>query len=144
MGVVLGVLLASVFAVLSLTHVYWAMGGQHGKAAAVPQVDGVATFRPSRAGTLLVAVALMGAAALLGALAGVLPTPVPHWILAFAAIGLALVLLARAIGDFKLVGFFKRPNGSRFARLDTLFYSPLCLVLGIGVASLMWIERSSL
>ena len=28
----------------------------------------------------------------------------------------------------------KRVRGSRFAKLDTLFYSPLCLLLASGVA----------
>ena len=45
---------------------------------------------------------------------------------------LGAVFLARAIGDFRLVGFFKRVQGSRFARLDTLVYAPLCLILGIA------------
>ena len=44
-----------------------------------------------------------------------------------------LVLLLRAIGDFNLVGFFKRIRGSAFARMDTWFYSPLCVLLGIGL-----------
>ena len=43
-------------------------------------------------------------------------------------------LRARAIGEFRYVGFFKRVVGSRFATLDTFVYSPLCLALAIGVA----------
>jgi hypothetical protein len=49
-------------------------------------------------------------------------------------VALALGLLARAIGEFRYVGFFKRVRGSRFARLDTLLYSPLRLLLAVGVA----------
>jgi hypothetical protein len=37
------------------------------------------------------------------------------------------------VGDFRLVGFFKRVRGNAFARLDTLVYAPLCLVLAVGV-----------
>ena len=48
--------------------------------------------------------------------------------------GLALGLLARAIGEFRYVGFFKRVRSSRFAELDSLVYSPLCLMLSGGVA----------
>jgi hypothetical protein len=48
---------------------------------------------------------------------------------------LALGLLARAMGDFNYVGFFKRVRGTRFARMDTLLYSPLCLALAVGVAA---------
>jgi hypothetical protein len=43
-------------------------------------------------------------------------------------------LLARAVGDFRYVGFFKRVRDSRFATLDTRVYSPLCFVLAAGVA----------
>jgi len=47
------------------------------------------------------------------------------------------VFALRAIGDFRHVGFFKRVRGCRFARLDTLAYSPLCtaLALLIGIAA---------
>jgi hypothetical protein len=51
---------------------------------------------------------------------------------------LALGLLARAVGEFRYVGFFKRVRGSRFARLDTLIYSPVCLLLAVGVALVAW------
>ena len=36
------------------------------------------------------------------------------------------------------VGFFKKVGGSRFAKLDTYFYSPLCLVLGVGLLVVAW------
>ncbi len=39
----------------------------------------------------------------------------------------------RAVGEFKCVGFFQRVRGSRFATLDTLVYSQLCLLLAMGV-----------
>jgi hypothetical protein len=49
----------------------------------------------------------------------------------------AAVFALRAIGDFRYVGFFKRIRDSRFARIDTLAYSPLrgCLALLIGIAA---------
>jgi hypothetical protein len=43
------------------------------------------------------------------------------------------LLFLRAIGDFHLIGFFKRVRGTRFASLDTAVYSPLCLALALGV-----------
>jgi lipopolysaccharide/colanic/teichoic acid biosynthesis glycosyltransferase len=45
-----------------------------------------------------------------------------------------LGLIARAVGEFKYVGFFKRVRDSKFATLDTFVYSPLCLLLAAGVA----------
>jgi hypothetical protein len=46
---------------------------------------------------------------------------------------LALIFSARAIGEFRLVGFFKRVHGSAFARLDSLVFSPLCLLLAVAI-----------
>jgi hypothetical protein len=45
-----------------------------------------------------------------------------------------LGLLLRAVGEFRYVGLFKRVRGTKFAVLDTFVYSPLCLLLGAGVA----------
>jgi hypothetical protein len=47
---------------------------------------------------------------------------------------MGLVFLVRAVGEFKLVGFFKRVRGTSFARWDTWLFSPLCL--GISFAAL--------
>jgi uncharacterized protein DUF3995 len=46
----------------------------------------------------------------------------------------AIVFMVRAIGDRRYVGFFKRVRGTRFARLDTRIYSPLCLALSAASA----------
>ena len=45
--------------------------------------------------------------------------------------GVGVVLLARAVGDRRSVGFWKRERSTEFARRDTVLYSPLCLVLGL-------------
>ncbi|MES2318120.1 MAG: DUF3995 domain-containing protein [Pseudomonadota bacterium] len=51
---------------------------------------------------------------------------------------LAAGLFARGVGEFNYLGLFKRVRGSRFATLDTWVYSPLCLLLAAGVASVAW------
>ncbi len=58
----------------------------------------------------------------------------PKAALKWLSVALALGLLARAVGDFKYVGFFKKLRDSRFATLDSWLYSPLCLLLAAGVA----------
>ena len=125
-------LLVGVFALLSLVHVYWALGPHGTKSAVVPEVDGRAAFRPSPPATLAVALVLLACALLVAATSGLAPSPLPMRILCGLMFALALVLLARAIGDFRLVGFFKRVTGTRFTRLDSAVYSPLCLLLAIG------------
>ncbi|MBX3325917.1 MAG: DUF3995 domain-containing protein [Nitrospira sp.] len=66
--------------------------------------------------------------------ARMLMLPLPQATLVWLTRALAVILLLRAIGDFRLVGFWKRIRKTRFARLDTAVSSPLCLVLAIGSA----------
>ena len=81
-------------------------------------------FTPSRRDTLLVATALIAAAGLVVLRAGLFAEAVSHWTVQAAVVGIALVFLARARGDFKLVGFFKLNNDTAFAYWDTRLYSP--------------------
>ena len=120
----LAITTAAVFVFLAGMHFYWAAGGGSGKNAAIPEVDGVPTFKPLKRGTAAVGVVLLGTAAIV-----LLDVKL---LLA----GAAVVLILRAVGDFRLVGFFKRVRGSKFARMDTLLYSPLCLALGAALAVL--------
>jgi hypothetical protein len=135
---VLTLSLAAAFLAIALLHAWWAarskLSNQNG---AVPYVDGKPVFRPSRAGTWAVAVLMTGVAVGTVDLGGLLEVPfAPRWLLLLFGWSLAAVFLARAIGDFRLLGFFKRPNPSAFARLDTLYYSPLCTLLALGVGAL--------
>jgi len=123
----------TIFAVLALIHFYWALGGRSGKVAAVPEVSGRPAFVPSAVSTLVVAVGLSACALLVAAAAGLVGPPAPRPWVTWLAFALALALLARAIGDFRLVGFFKRIRGTQFARLDSVVYAPLCMVLAIAV-----------
>jgi Protein of unknown function (DUF3995) len=120
----LAAITAAVFAFLGLLHFYWALKGVSGNSAAIPQVNGAPAFRPTKAATAAVGLALLATAAIVLLQVQLLIA------------GAAAVLMLRAIGDFRLVGFFKRVRGSRFARLDTLLYSPLCLALGAALAVL--------
>jgi hypothetical protein len=129
----LAVVVVVVFSALSLVHFYWALGGRAGKLAAVPEVSGRRAFSPSAAGTLIVAMGLALCALLVAATASLVHGSIPPEWLRWLCYALAAVLLARAIGDFRLVGFFKRVRGTRFARLDSVAYAPLCLLLSAGV-----------
>ncbi|MBY4671412.1 DUF3995 domain-containing protein [Burkholderia multivorans] len=123
---------------IALVHLYWACGGRRGKRAAIPEHDGMPLLHPSTAGTCTIAAALFAAAYVVAARAGwIMPGAYP------SATGIAIVVLAlmfavRAVGDFRYVGFFKRIRGSRFARMDTLYYSPLCAALALSIASMAW------
>nr|WP_315446624.1 DUF3995 domain-containing protein [uncultured Pseudomonas sp.] len=146
MTFVLAQWLVTVFAVIALVHVYWALGGQWAAVAAVPQVPVAGlvpmvrpAFKPSGWITLVVAAALLAIAALVCLRVGWGVPAVHHKALQWLISAIALLMFARAIGDSHLVGFFKEVKGSRFARLDTWVYSPLCAMLGAGLLAVAWV-----
>ena len=49
----------------------------------------------------------------------------------YATLGIGIIFTARAIGDFRYVGFFKKATGTVFAKNDTRYYSPLCVVIAV-------------
>ncbi len=134
MNVALASVLCLVFVTLALWHFRMALWPTFGASGAVPSVGGKPLFVPSPWATGLVGAVLLLFAWLVGATAGLVEIGISVRVLSWLCDALALGLLARAIGEFKYVGFFKRVRDSEFARLDTLLYSPLCLLLAVGVA----------
>jgi hypothetical protein len=133
----LSLLVSLVFAALGVLHFYWAAGGRRGSSAAVPEIDGRPAFAPRPASTAIVGVLLLCAAAVVSSTGGLWrPHPEVRGIARLLTAVLAAVFILRAIGDRKYVGFFKRVKGTRFARLDTRVYAPLCLLLGLGAAAI--------
>lgn len=122
-----------IFAILGLWHLYWAFGGTLAKEVAIPEIEGKPAFLPSTTATAAVGIVLLSFTFLLAATAGVVTAPVSGKILKWLCLALSFILFARAIGEFRLVGFFKRVRNTRFAKLDTLVYSPLCLFLSFIV-----------
>ena len=96
-------------------------------------------FVPGRLAVLVVSVLLALAALIVLQRASLGPALVPAALLPGAIWTLAVVMIARAIGDFRYVGFFKRVRGTTFATLDTKFFSPIVLVLGAGAC---WVALS--
>jgi bacteriorhodopsin len=95
----------------------------------------VRVFKPSVGGTILVAVAfLLAIAVILGQLR-FLGDAVPHGIFRWGTFAIALLFFLRAVGEFRLVGFFKRVSDTPFAYWDTWLFSPLCL--GIAVIAFL-------
>ena len=130
---------AIVLGLLALLHVYWAVGGVAARSLGVPEVSGKPAFKPTRLATLAVAAALALAALLLLFRGGLLSSPLPPVLGNTGVFAVAAAFLLRAVGDFRLVGFFKRVRGTPFAAWDTRLFSPLSL--GIGLASL-WVALS--
>ena len=133
MGKALPDVVCFVFALLAVWHFYMALVPSADARGAVPSVEGNPLFVPTRSATIVVGVALLLFAALVLATAGIIPLGVPQIALSWLSYVLALGLLGRAVGEFRYVGFFKNVQGTKFARLDTLVYSPVCLLLAVGV-----------
>jgi Protein of unknown function (DUF3995) len=132
--VLLAVLIATVLAALSTLHLCWAVGGRWGHAAALPERDGQPAFRPGAIGTLLVAALLATASVLVLGRVGLGPaarltrlTGVGAWIIAAA-------FVLRGLGDFRLIGVFRRVRDTRFAWWDQHLYTPLSIALGLATA----------
>jgi len=131
----LAIVVCAVFAALGLWHFYMAFAGHSGESAVVPSRDGKPTFTPSTGSTIAVGIVLLLFAALVACTSGILVLGLPIRLLTGLSYALALGLLARAVGDLNYVRFLKRVRGTRFARMDTMVYSPLCLALSVGVAT---------
>ena len=129
---ILGILLAGIFAILSLLHLYWAAGGRFGGGAVIPTgCRRRRLFNPSPFGTILVAAALFAAMLVVLGRLKIWGAFVPGWIFYSGTWVIALLFLLRAIGDFRYVGFFKSVTDTNFARWDTILFSPLCLFIAV-------------
>jgi Protein of unknown function (DUF3995) len=131
-AVALAVCLA--FVALAIWHMWMARSPEINAAAAIPSMPGRPPTIPSTRAFVGVAAVLLLFAGLVAATGGIVRVGIPPRYLSWLCFALSLGLLARAVGEFRYVGFFKRVRGTRFARLDTLVYSPLCLLLAAGVA----------
>ncbi|MEO8196611.1 MAG: DUF3995 domain-containing protein [Thermoanaerobaculia bacterium] len=128
----MAITVALVLAVLALLHVYWGVVGIGGRSVALPEVEGKPLFIPSRAATFAVAAGLSAAALLLLWRGGYLPLLLPPQVTKVGTLGVGLLFVARAIGDFRFVGLFKRVRGTPFAIWDSRLFSPLSLAIGLG------------
>jgi hypothetical protein len=130
-AMIAGRLTTIIFVALGAMHLYWALGGKAGKGSVIPTRDGEPVLCPGAIGTLLVAGALFIMATLLAIRSGWIAAN-PLFFLSGVATWLICALFGlRAVGDFRYIGFFKSVRDSRFARLDTLIYSPICVVLAL-------------
>jgi len=127
----IAILVAVAFAGLAILHIYWALGGKLDIKKVIPVANGDPVFTPGVLGTFAVAVALVCFAAVALALGfcGVISANYQPY-LKFPGFAIGAVLIIRAIGEFRYVGFFKRVRGSDFSTYDSWIYSPFCLLAG--------------
>ena len=131
-GVVLVLLLAAGF------HFYWGLGGTFGFSVAIPQrPDGTPLFKPSALACHGVGLALVAAIVCVLAVVGIIALPMPPVVLKAGVSALALIFAARALSWSSYVGLFKKIRHTPFGRLDTCIFSPLCLLVSLGLAAIL-------
>jgi hypothetical protein len=128
---VLGLIVALLLGAIGFLHIYWAVGGRWASEVVIPESKQLPAFLPSRATTLAVALALMIASWIVVGQLGFVNTGLPSWLFEWGTRVLAAVFFLRAVGEFRLVGFFKRVHNTRFAQWDTFLFSPLCLFMAL-------------
>lgn len=118
-----------IFAILSLIHLYWGVGGRWGYDLAIPVQNGKPVINPSKGVTILLAIIFMLPILLILGRMEVYDIKLPPFVYQVGLWGICFVFFLRAIGNFKTIGFFKKITGSKFGLWDTLLFSPLCLLV---------------
>lgn len=115
-------------------HLYWGLGGRIGAGVALPQrEDGTPAIKETAFGAMAVGLILALVLLLVLGFAGALRLPVPQFLLKVGIILWAFTFTARALSWSRYFGLFKRVRTTRFASYDSWFYSPSCLLLGLGL-----------
>lgn len=122
-----------IFCLISLLHFYWILGGRMGYDGAKPtDGNGRRIWRYGILAKLIVPLALLFFAFVNLAFCGWVFFPLRRECIGYGIIIIGAIFLLRAIGDFRYVGFTKRYRRTRFARMDTRFYSPLCFIIAVS------------
>lgn len=134
---VLAILISIVLIVLAILHFFWALFGIKEPEAIVPTSIGSNQVKtPNKIMAVLVGLILLGFAFVF---INKISNYVDYAWLRYVSIGIGVIFIIRAFGDFKYVGFFKTAKNSKFSALDTKYYSPLCLLMGVLVLILEFI-----
>ncbi len=129
---IIGAILSIIFLLLSALHLYWGFGGKWAVDAAVPTNEKhQKLFTIGIVNCVFVALGLLGFAVLVLVKTALVDLSLPMWLLKYGVWTMAFIFIARSVGEFRYVGFFKKVRITRFADIDTKFYTPLCLFIGI-------------
>lgn len=138
---------AFILLIIALLHFLWGVNvtwpakDEAALARAVVGAKGI-TQMPNFWACSFVTVALLIGTMIVLTLGGAVQmASLPMWIFQILGAGFALVLLARGIVGFSPFWAGITPE-EPFRTLNRLYYSPLCLALGLSVVTLIWHSRS--
>ena len=117
---------------LGILHFNWAFGGEFGFSESLPtKENGERVLNPKKKDSTIVGIGLTAFGFFYVFISGLLNLNLPEWLLNYVGWIIPILFLLRAIGDFKYLGFFKSIRKTVFGKLDTKFFSPLCLLIAI-------------
>ncbi|MFY0601121.1 MAG: DUF3995 domain-containing protein [Cyclobacteriaceae bacterium] len=133
---ILSLILTAIFFTLGIIHFYWSLGGELGINKTIPTKENdKAILNPRKRDTAVVGMGLVAFGVFYIMKSGVIELNMSEWILKYGSWIISLIFILRAIGEFNYVGFFKKVKRTEFGKMDTKFFSPLCLIIGIlGIA----------
>lgn len=120
------------FIFLAILHANW-LSGRSRFAGLITPTDGNdrMLFRPSPLLLVFLCIISVISATLNLGWVGLLPFGPYRQLCGYGIAVIGTLLLLRAIGDFRYIGFSKRHSNSRFARADSTLISPLCLLFSL-------------
>jgi hypothetical protein len=138
--ITLPILLFLIFLTLAAIHFNWMLGGQWGFDNALPtKPNGERVLNPKPIDSAIVGIGLTGFALFYLFTSSMVNVEIPDWLVKYGGWIIPSIFILRAIGDFNYVGFFKKVKETNFGRMDSKYYCPLCLLVGIigGIAQIM-------
>ncbi len=129
---ILSIILSLILLTLSLIHFNWVIGGTYGFDISLPtKISGERILNPKKIDSAIVALGLLSFSLFYFFNSQLISYSLPEWITTYASWIIPIIFIIRAIGDFKYVGFFKSVKSTKFGKVDTRFFSPLCLSIGL-------------
>ena len=129
---IFSILLSVILFGLAIIHFNWVIGGKFGFAESLPTKEsGERVLNPKKFDSAVVAIGLTVFGIFYLLKSGLLENNLPEWIMNYGGWIIPVIFLLRALGEFNYVGFFKKVKNTQFGKLDTKFYSPLFLLIGI-------------
>jgi hypothetical protein len=122
----------TLFFLLSILHFYWAVGGRVWYHDVLPtNSNGLNRMNPGTTAGLVIAFGLLFLALITVGNLGLFDKHIKRKYFRFGALIITIIFFLRAIGDFKLFGFFKEITRTRFGVNDTQIFTPLCVFIAL-------------
>ena len=129
---VLSITLALIFIALGVIHFNWVFGGKFGFTESIPtKENGEKVLNPRKIDSAVVGIVLTFFGGFYALKSGLIDYNLSFWLMTYGGWIIPILFLFRAIGDFKYIGIFKQVKQTNFGKLDTRFFSPLCILIGV-------------